>query len=249
MHVAIVIPALDEEGSIGQVVRELQEAAVGCADAGGERLLCTVIVGDNGSVDETAKRAREAGAVVVPAPRRGYGSACLAALAALPSDAGLVLFADGDGADDPRDVPALLQPLLAGAADLVIGSRALGEARGLVEPGALTVPQRFGNRLATTLLRGLFGVTTTDLGPFRALRREALDALAMDDPDFGWTMQMQARAAARGLRSVDVPVRYRRRRTGRSKVAGDLKGSALAGGIILRTVLFEAARARRPGRP
>lgn len=247
MHVAVIIPALDEEASIGRVVRELLAALDGRA-LEGETLRVTVLVGDNGSRDRTAEVAREAGAVVVPAPRRGYGSACLAALAKLPADAELVLFADGDGADDPEDALKLLAPLARGEADLVIGSRALGERLGLVEPGALTRPQRFGNALASTLLRALFGVACTDLGPYRAITVRALATLAMDDPDFGWTVQMQARAAARGLRVHEVPVRYRRRRAGRSKVSGDIRGSVMAGTIILRTLYLEAAKSRR-GRP
>lgn len=233
MRAAVVIPALDEEASIGTVVDELSRAL---RDGGYDPL---VLVGDNGSKDKTAEVARAAGAVVVDAPRRGYGSACLAALSALPPDVEVVLFADGDGADDPADACAVLAPIRAGRADLVVGSRALGEQLGLVEPGALSVPQRFGNRLATLLLRLLYGVGFTDLGPYRAVRRSSLDALAMDDPDFGWTVQMQARAAKRRLRTAEVPVRYRRRRTGTSKVSGDLKGSILAGTIILRTIARE----------
>lgn len=244
MHVAVVIPALDEEASIGRVVRELRAALEGRALAG-RCLRCTVLVGDNGSRDRTAEVAREAGAVVVHAPRRGYGSACLAAIAGLPADVDVVLFADGDGADHPDDALHLLLPLARDGVDLAIGSRALGERLGLVEEGALTAPQRFGNALATTLLRLWFGTHFSDLGPYRAITASALRRLAMNDPDFGWTVQMQARAAAQRLRVVDVPVRYRRRRAGRSKVSGDLKGSALAGAIILRTLFLEAMRARR----
>lgn len=242
MHVAVVIPALDEEGSIGQVVHELSAALLGRRIPGADRpVRVSVIVADNGSADRTAEVARRAGAEVVLAPRRGYGSACLAALSALPEDADVVLFADGDGSDHPDDALAVLEPIARGEAELVIGSRALGEALGLVESGALTGPQRFGNALATMLLRLLYGVHFTDLGPFRAITTRALHRLAMDDPDFGWTVQMQARAAAQGLTVREVPVRYRRRRAGRSKVAGSVKGSVLAGTIILRTVFLEAA--------
>lgn len=244
MHVAVVIPALDEEDSIGKVVRELTEAVAAARlplEDAPPRV--TVLVADNGSRDRTAAVAAGAGAYVVPAPRRGYGSACLAALDALPADADVVLFADGDGSDDPGDVPALLEPVARGEAELCIGSRALGEQLGLVERGALTGPQRFGNHLATTLVRAVFGVHFSDLGPFRAITTTALKSLGMDDPDFGWTVQMQARAAARGLKVREVPVHYRRRRAGHSKVAGNLKGSFLAGTIILRTVALESARA------
>jgi glycosyltransferase involved in cell wall biosynthesis len=236
MRAAVVIPALDEEAAIGRVVAELLVALA----AGGYDPI--VLVGDNGSKDQTAAVARAAGAVVVTAPRRGYGTACLAALSVLPRDVEVVLFADGDGADHPGDACAVLEPVRSGRADLVIGSRALGEALGLVEPGALSVPQRFGNRLATRLLRVLYGVGFTDLGPYRAVRRTVLDRLAMDDPDFGWTVQMQARAAKLRVRTAEVPVRYRRRRTGTSKVSGDVKGSALAGAIILKTVFAELVR-------
>ncbi len=244
----MVIPALDEEASIGRVVRELREALEGSEVLPGHTLRCTVVLGDNGSRDRTAELARAAGAVVVHAPRRGYGSACLAALSGLPAGIDAVLFADGDGADHPGDALSLLRPLARGEADLVIGSRALGERLGLVEPGALTPPQRFGNALATTLLRATFGTHFSDLGPYRAITLAALRSLEMDDQDFGWTVQMQARAAARRLRVLDVPVRYRRRRAGRSKVSGDLRGSALAGTVILRTLLLEAVRAAAAGR-
>lgn len=242
MHVAVVIPALDEQASIGVVVEELRAALEGSSVLPGRALRCTVVVGDNGSRDQTADVARAAGAVVVHAARRGYGSACLAALAGLPADVDVVLFADGDGADHPADALALLRPLARGDAELAIGSRTLGERLGLVEPGALTAPQRFGNALATTLLRVLFGTHFSDLGPYRAITLKALRSLEMDDRDFGWTVQMQARAATRGVRVCDVPVRYRRRRAGRSKISGDLRGSAMAGVVILRTVFLEAAR-------
>lgn len=240
---AVVIPALDEEASIGGVVRAILDAVDGQEVLPGQRLRCTVLVGDNGSRDLTAERARQAGAVVVHAPRKGYGSACLAALGAMPDEVSLILFADGDGADDPKDALDLLRPLARGDVDLVIGSRALGEQLGLVEAGALTAPQRFGNALATTLVRLLFGTHFSDLGPYRAVTRVALERLEMDDPDFGWTVQMQVRAAALRMRVCDVPVRYRRRRAGRSKVSGNVRGSVLAGSVILRTVFSEAARA------
>ncbi|MFZ9889253.1 MAG: glycosyltransferase, partial [Myxococcota bacterium] len=238
MHVCVIIPALDEEGAIGTVVSGFLRALDG-VELAGHRLGCQVLVADNGSTDATAARAQEAGAVVISAPQRGYGSACLAALAALPPDTELVMFADGDGADDPGDATALLLPILLGEADLVIGSRVLGERLRLVEPGALTRPQVFGNQLATTLLRWVFGMHFSDLGPCRAVSRAALERLAMDDRNFGWTVQMQARAARMRLRTREVPVHYRRRRSGHSKVSGDVRGSILAGGIILRTLAIE----------
>jgi glycosyltransferase involved in cell wall biosynthesis len=236
VNVTVIIPALNEEASIGRVVTELRAAM----DAAGHR--CEVIVGDNGSTDATAARAEAAGARVAHASRRGYGTACLAAMAVMGADCDAVLFADGDGADDPVDVGPLLAPLARDEADLVIGSRSLGERLGMAEAGSLTAPQRFGNQLATTLLRWIYGVHFTDLGPFRAIRKDALDALAMDDPDFGWTVQMQARAARLKLRVRDVAVHYRRRREGVSKVSGNLKGSVMAGSIILRTLATETRR-------
>lgn len=242
MRVCVVIPALDEEASIGAVVEGFLHALEGL-ELGGQGLQCSVLVADNGSSDATAARAAAAGATVVSAPRRGYGSACLAALAALSPDVDVVLFADGDGADDPSDAAALLLPLVLGEADLVIGSRVLGERLHLVEPGALTRPQIFGNQLATTLLRWVFGMHFSDLGPCRAISRLALERLHMDDRDFGWTVQMQARAARLRLRTREVPVHYRRRRSGHSKVSGDVRGALLAGGIILRTLAVESVRA------
>jgi len=235
--VGVVIPALDEEASVGAVVRGLAAALAdpsGPAAGGGHE----IVVCDNGSRDATARVAREAGATVVSAARRGYGSACLAGLAHLRGRAGgppgLVVFADADGSDDPSELPRLIAPLVAGPADLVIGSRALGRA----EPGALTVPQRFGNRLAAFLLRALFGATTTDLGPFRAVRWDALERLAMRDPDYGWTVEMQAKAARRGLVVVEAPVTYRRR-IGRSKISGTVRGVIGAGTKILATIARE----------
>jgi glycosyltransferase involved in cell wall biosynthesis len=232
MRVAIVIPALDEEATIADVVRELFAAV----RALGDDVIC--IVCDNGSRDMTSQRAKDAGALVVTEPRRGYGRACLRALKETPDDVDIVVFADADGADDPQDVAALLEPLRRNA-DMVIGSRELGVRGGLVEKGALTTPQRAGNRLATTLLWLAYKQHATDLGPFRAINKRALDALRMDDEGFGWTIQMQARAARLGLRTVEVPVRYRRRRHGRSKVSGNLKASVQAGVIILATLARE----------
>jgi len=216
-----VIPALDEERAIGRVLAELPREHVR-----------EVVVVDNGSTDRTAEVARAAGATVVHEPRRGYGAACLAGLARLrdrPPE--IVAFLDADGSDDPAQLPELLEPILAGRADLVIGSRALGER----ERGALTPVQAAGNRLAVLLLRWLFGARFTDLGPFRAVRWGALEALRMRDHDYGWTVEMQARAARARLRTAEVPVRYRRR-VGRSKISGTLRGAAGAGWKILFTI-------------
>lgn len=233
-RLSVIIPALDEEESIAGTVGGLTDALQA------QGLPFEIIVANNGSTDATAEVARRAGAVVVDAPIRGYGAACLAGIDALRDDCTIVLFADGDGADDPQDLAALLKPLLRGQKDMTIGSRAMGAHLNLNEPGALTAPQRFGNRLSCTLIRLFFGVGYTDLGPFRAITRDALDRLRMDDENFGWTVQMQARAARLGLRVADVPVHYRRRVAGQSKVSGNVKGSVLAGTIILRTVGREA---------
>ncbi len=221
-RVALIIPALNEEATIGNTLAALENCG-----------LAQVIVVDNGSTDCTAEAARGRGAVVVTKPRRGYGRACLAGIAALRPEIDTVVFMDADGSDDPADMPRLLAPIRGGAADLVVGSRVLGHC----EAGALTPQQRCGNALATALLRLLFGIRATDLGPFRAIRREALERLGMRDPDFGWTIEMQIRAHRIGLRVVEVPVRYRRRRFGQSKISGTLSGTLRAGTKIIWTIL------------
>jgi glycosyltransferase involved in cell wall biosynthesis len=221
LRVDAVIPALDEEASIGAVLDAIPRPPVR-----------RVVVADNGSTDRTAEIARARGALVVSEPRRGYGAACLRALASLraePPDA--VLFLDADLSADPTEATALLEPIAAGRADLVIGSRALGRA----ERGALTPAQRFGNWLATRLLLLLYGARYTDLGPFRAIRWEALEALGMRDRDFGWTVEMQVKAARLKLRHEEVPVRYRKR-VGKSKISGTVSGTVRAGIKILGTI-------------
>jgi glycosyltransferase involved in cell wall biosynthesis len=237
--VAVIIPALDEEEAIGVVLAEIPPVD-------GE-----VIVVDNGSRDRTPERARGAGARVVSEPRRGYGQACLAGVAAAP-EAEIFAFLDGDRSDDPRQLPTVLGPLLAGEADLVIGSRRLGRSA----PGSHPWHAVMGTRLCVALMNRLIGTRATDLGPFRAITAPALRRLRMADRDFGWTVEMQAKAARRGLRVVEVPVDYRPR-LGRSKVSGTLSGSVRAGfkivGTILRCALErpgeseEAARARPKG--
>ncbi|MBI1356716.1 MAG: glycosyltransferase [Acidobacteria bacterium] len=221
MRVALIIPALNEEDSIARTIRSLPAG-----------VFTQVIVADNGSADRTTERAEAAGATVVREPRRGYGAACLAALAALPDSIEAVVFMDADGSDDPADLPLLLAPLERDEADLVLGSRELGEA----EPGALTPQQRAGNRLASFLLRWLWGYRFTDLGPYRAIRRTSLESLAMRDTNYGWTIEMQIKAVRRGVRIREVGVRCRRRRAGRSKVSGSLWGGLAAGAKILWTV-------------
>ncbi|MBI4951523.1 MAG: glycosyltransferase [Myxococcales bacterium] len=217
-----VVPAVDEEGSVAGVVAGLLRGGV-------ER----VIVVDNGSSDRTAELAREAGAQVVVAPRRGYGSACRAALAVLPAGTRAVVFCDADGADDLRSLDAIVRPVLRDEADLVIGSRVLGRA----ERGALTAPQRAGNLVAAALLRLLFGARVTDLGPFRAISVEALCRLDMRDPAFGWTAEMQTKALRLGLRVVEVPVDAHARRTGVSKISGRPSAVLRAGWAILTTIV------------
>jgi glycosyltransferase involved in cell wall biosynthesis len=217
MVVDVVIPALNEEQSIGRVLQALVDPRIR-----------TRVVADNGSTDRTAEVARAAGARVVGAPRRGYGSACLAGIAELartPPD--VVLFVDGDFSDFAEEAGLLLDRIEAGA-DLVIGSRMLGGA----ERGSLMPVARFGNWLSTRLIRRLYGVTFTDLGPFRAIRWDALQRIGMVDQDFGWTVEMQVRAARRGLRCDEVGVRYRPR-IGVSKVSGTVRGSVRAGAKIL----------------
>ena len=221
MNVDAVIPALDEADSLGLVLDLIPSPPVR-----------RVVVADNGSTDSTARVAREHGATVVFEPRRGYGAACLKAIEALGKDPpDVVLFLDADLSDDPTEAAAVLGPILEGRADLVVGSRVLG-AR---EPGALTPHARFGNWLATRLLAALYGARYTDLGPFRAIRYDSLLTLGMKDRDFGWTVEMQVKAARHGLRHAEVPVRYRRR-MGRSKISGTLSGSVRAGAKILSTV-------------
>jgi len=227
-RVTAIIPALNEAQSIADVVRSTLEH------------VDQIIVADNGSSDATASEAKAAGAVVVEAVRRGYGSACLAGLEALaqsPSPPDAVLFLDGDGSDDPSMIPALLAPICTGDADFVLGSR----TRGVAERGALTPPQRLGAWMMGQYLKRRFGVEASDLGPFRAIRYDALRKLEMDDQDFGWTIQMQARAAspAGRLRCVEIPVPYRTRQAGKSKISGTIRGSVLAAKTILHTAWRE----------
>lgn len=226
-RVAAIIPALNEEAAVGGVVSDVK-AALG-------QSLDQLIVVDNGSTDGTAGAARAAGATVVAEPERGYGSACLAGLTLVRPETDIILFVDSDGSDKLEDANAIVAPLIAGQADLVIGSRVAGN----IEPGAMTVPQRFGNWLAPLLVRLIWGVRYSDLGPFRAIRRDALEKLAMQDRDFGWTIEMQVRAAKQGLRIAEVPTGYRRR-IGVSKISGTVRGVILAGTKILYVIGREA---------
>ncbi len=225
MRVSVIIPALDEEDGIVRVLADLPRDRI-----------TEVIVVDNGSRDATADRARAAGARVVAEPRRGYGSACLAGIAAADAP-DVFLFLDADNSDDPREAALLLDRIAAGH-DLVIGSRTLGRH----EPGALLPQAVFGNWLATTLIRLRFGFRYTDLGPFRAIRADALTRLAMRDTDYGWTIEMQVKALRAGLTVCEVPVSYRRR-IGQSKISGTAMGSIRAGRKILLTLARYALNA------
>jgi len=218
---ALIIPALNEAASLRVLLPQLPR-----------ELLAQIVVVDNGSRDATAEVARAAGVEVVREPHGGYGQACLAGLAALEAEITAVAFMDADLADDPVDLAALIRTLESGNWDLVIGSRVLGEH----EPGSLTLTQRFGNWLTTRLLSWIWHVSFTDLGPLRIIRRDALCRLNMRDRTFGWTVEMQARAASLRLKMTEIPVRYRRRQHGRSKISGSLWNGARAGGKILGTV-------------
>jgi glycosyltransferase involved in cell wall biosynthesis len=239
---ALIIPALNEADSIGVLLRQLPP------------LFAQIVVVDNGSEDATGEVARAAGAQVVREPRRGYGRACLAGLAVLRPEITAVVIMDADLSDDPADVQRLAKTFVEGGWDLVVGSRVLGNA----EPGALTPVQRFGNWLTTRLIRWIWNVSFTDLGPLRIVRRETLRRLDLWDGDFGWNVEMQVKAARLGLRVTEIPVNYRRRRFGKSKISGTVIGSARAGVKILWTVyrcwrlrlppaVDEMTRAGRPG--
>lgn len=221
LRITAIIPALNEASTIADVVAAIPQELVG-----------HIIVVDNGSTDDTPRIAEAAGVCVVHEPRRGYGFACHAGAQAA-RDADILVFLDGDGADDPREIPHLVDPIRAGQADLVIGSRTRGER----EPGALLPHARFGNWLAARLMRRLYGLHITDLGPFRAIRRPVLEALDMQEMTYGWPTEMMVKAARRGYRVVEVPVSYRKRAGGRSKISGTLRGTVLAAYYILGTTL------------
>lgn len=219
----IIIPVYNEAESIGFVIREIPE-----------KLVRHIIVCNNNSTDDTPNVAKKAGAVVVDAPVRGYGNACLKGMEYISNQdqkPDIVVFLDGDYSDYPEEMPSLLKPIIQDGKDLVIGSRALG----LKEKGAMMPQQIFGNWLATRLIRLFFGYTFTDLGPFRAIRYESLLRLNMSDPTYGWTVEMQVKAAKLKMACTEVPVSYKKR-IGESKVSGTLKGSVLAGYKILWTI-------------
>lgn len=219
--VAVLIPALNEEASLPRVLGDIPRDQV-----------TDILVVDNGSHDRTAEVARANGARVVPEPRRGYGSACLRGLKELASrregPPEIVVFLDADYSDHPEELPSLLVPILDGRSDFVLGSRLAGRR----EPGAMPPQSVWGNRLACALMRLFFGVRYTDLGPFRAIRWECLERLEMSDPNYGWTVEMQIKAARQRLRFLEVPVSYRCR-VGASKISGTIRGTILAGSKIL----------------
>lgn len=226
---ALIIPALDEEASLGATLDRVPR-----------HLYRAIVVADNGSRDRTAEVARAHGASVVHEPERGYGAACLRALAALPEEVEAVVFMQADSSEDPGEAALLLAPLLEGRADLVIGSRTLGQA----DRGALRLHQTLGNRLAVWLIRWIYGFRYTDLGPYRAVRLDALRRLNLSDRNYGWTVEMQIKAVQRGLRVVEAPVSSRRRIAGREKVSGNPKASLLAGLKIIWKIFRLAVSGR-----
>jgi glycosyltransferase involved in cell wall biosynthesis len=220
--VSVVIPCLDEEEPIAGVVREVLAQGVD-----------EVIVVDNGSHDATAVRAREAGARVVSEPRRGYGFACTAGIEAVGADTEIVCFLDGDGSDMPAFLGTIVSPIARGEADFVMGSR----LRGKREPGSMTPQQIVAGHVASALMRLVWGVQFTDMSPFRAVSIDTLHRLGMSETTYGWNLEMQMRAAAAGLRILEVPVDHRCRRGGVSKVSGNLTAGLSAAWKITTTFL------------
>lgn len=214
-HICVVIPALNEANAIAHVLADIPE------------WVDRIVVADNGSSDGTPEVAEASGAIVVHESERGYGAACLAGIAQC-RDADIIVFLDGDYSDHPQELNLLVDPILSGTCEFVVGSRISGRA----EQGALTPQQRFGNWLACKLMNGIWHTCYSDLGPFRAIERVALERLGMRDRNYGWTVEMQIKAALLGLKAIEVPVSYRPR-IGVSKVSGTIKGTVLAGTKIL----------------
>ncbi len=228
--VAIVIPALNEEVAIHHLLVELPQD-----------FAQWVIVVDNGSTDATAAVAQQSGAIVASEPIRGYGRACLKGFkTACSLGANIVIFMDGDGSDDPADLPMMLRPISESRADIVIGSRVSKRA----ERGAVPFQARLGNWLVSRIIRLLYGVQLHDIGSFRAVRCSLLDALTMREKTYGWPVEMLVKAAQAHYRIVELPIHYRHRSHGRSKVAGTLIGSVKAAYYMLSTTLRYAGARR-----
>ena len=227
MYIDVIIPALNEAGNIGDLVREVKAQSID-----------KVIVVDNNSTDNTAQVALEAGALVIQEPRRGYGYACAAGVAA--STANVLVFIDGDFSFLPNEMSRLIEPITKNQADLVLGAR----VRGHIEPGAMPFQQRFGNALIAWLMRGLYHLSLSDLGPYRAIRRDFVLALAMEELTYGWPAEMIIKAAKQHARIIEVPVSFRPRRVGQSKVSGTLGGTFLAGYRLLKVTFQHAISLR-----
>jgi glycosyltransferase involved in cell wall biosynthesis len=228
-NVSVVIPALNEEEPIANVVRECLAT----------NIPSEVIVVDNGSNDRTAERAGEAGARVVTAPR-GYGRACAAGVRAISPGCDIIVFLDGDGSDCPEFMSQLVDPIARGEFDFVIGSR----TRGQREPGSMNIQQIFSGKIGGRLMSILYGVRYTDMCPFRAIRRDALAKLSMREETYGWNLEMQMKAARAGLRILEIPVNHRCRTGGVSKVSGSLRGTFVAGARIIATFLRIALQSK-----
>ena len=220
MFLSIIIPVYNEEDSLPKVIADLPK-----------ELISEIIVVNNASTDDSVRVAVDLGCRVVDEPQRGYGKACLTGIAHLNPQSGIVVFIDGDHSDHGEALPDLVKPILKEGYDFIIGSRALGNR----ERHAMTPQAYYGNKLACFLMRLFWGARFTDLGPFRAIRRESLDKLRMQDQDFGWTIEMQIRAVERGLKWKEIPVDYRKR-VGRSKISGTIWGTFAAGYKILWTI-------------
>lgn len=218
-RISVIIPVFNEQEAITKVIGDIPQ-----------NLIAEILVVDNGSTDHTAQLAKDMGARVICENRRGYGWACLAGMAQV-NQPDIVVFLDGDYSDHPNQMPELIAPITENRAQLVIGSRVLGNR----EPGALLPQARFGNWLATRLIKWFYGVEHTDLGPFRAIAYPALLQINMQDKTFGWTVEMQVKAAKLGITATEVPVSYRKR-IGVSKITGTLSGTIKAGWKIIFTI-------------
>ncbi|MCO6499426.1 MAG: glycosyltransferase family 2 protein [Vicingus serpentipes] len=222
--VDVIIPAFNEENAVGKVVNDIPK-----------ELVREIIVVNNNSTDETAINAKAAGATVLDEPSKGYGNACLKGIEYIKQKAtapDIIVFLDADYSDYPQEIKYLIEPIIAQEMDMVIGSRALGNR----EKGAMTPQQIFGNWLTTFLMKLFYGVHYTDLGPFRAIKYKSLLALNMKDKTYGWTVEMQLKAAKQKMKTCEVPVNYRNR-IGFSKVSGTVKGTIGAGYKIITTII------------